>query len=296
MALVPTAEFDVTPSLVESLLHDQHPDLAERPLAFLGNGWDNVLFRLGADLVVRLPRREVADALMIEEQHWLPDLTAHLEVPTSAPVRVGRPTPDYPWHWSVCRWIGGVSGSAVPRSTRAAAAVPLARLLGRFHQAAPDNAPISPVGRGGPLAARDVVVRRRMASLDDVPTHALIDVWDRAVAASPWSRAPLWLHGDLHPANVILREDGTLAGVVDFGDLCAGDPATDLAAAWLTFDAAGRRAFHDAYESLQSADAALWDRARGWAVSIGSALAVSSDDAPDLRVLGLETLQAVLEN
>jgi aminoglycoside phosphotransferase (APT) family kinase protein len=285
-----------------SLLADQHPDLAGLPLARAGNGWDNELFRLGPDLVVRLPRRQVAELLMVAEQRWLQGLTDHLDVPTSAPLRAGRPGPGYPWHWSVCRWIDGAAGTTVPRADRAPVARPLARFLVQFQQEAPADAPVSPVGRGGPLAGRDDIVRSRLAtlpslpSLPGLPVERLLGVWASALAAPEWSRPPLWLHGDLHPGNLVLAADGTLAGVVDFGDLCSGDPATDLAAAWLVFDAAGREAFRSELDALRPTDAATWDRARGWALSMGSAMVASSDDSPDFLALGLEILAAVLED
>ncbi len=296
---MPRAEFDVGPPLVVALLAAQAPDLAHLPVRPVGGGWDNTLFRLGEDLVVRLPRRAVADALMVAEQQWLPGLAASLSVPTSAPVRTGRPGCGYPWHWSVSRWIGGVSGLTVDRSGRSSAAVPLARFVAGFQRSAPRDAPVSPVGRGGPLAARDDVVRARLAALPalpGVPANRLLDVWEEALAAPAWSQEPLWLHGDLHPANIVLGPDGALAGVVDFGDLCSGDPATDLAAAWLNFDAAGRSAFRTALEELRPTDAASWARARGWAVSLGSALAEASDDSPAFHTLGVEILAAVLED
>lgn len=299
MAVMPQAEFDVVPSLVRSLLVTQAPDLAHLSLRFAGSGWDNTLFRLGSELAVRLPRRAVADALMVGEQQWLPGLTAHLSVPTSAPLRLGAPGAGYPWHWSVCRWIEGTSGVAIPRADRGIAARPLARFLAAFQQLAPDDAPISPVGRGGPLGARDDVVRGRLASLSerpDLPVEALLRVWDEAITARAWSEAPLWLHGDLHPANVVLGADGALTGVVDFGDLCSGDPATDLAAAWMHFDAAGRATFRAELDRLRVTDADTWVRARGWALNIGSAMAASSDDSPALLSLGLEILAAVLED
>ncbi|BBE22229.1 aminoglycoside phosphotransferase [Arthrobacter sp. MN05-02] len=296
MAVLPRAEIDIAPSLVVSLLADQHPDLADRPLGPVGHGWDNELFRLGPDLVVRLPRRQVADALMVAEQQWLPGVTARLAVPTSAPLRCGVPGPGYPWHWSVARWIEGCSGITVPRARRLPAARPLARFLAEFQQPAPPGAPVSPVGRGGPLAARDDVVRERLASLPVAPEGRLLRVWDEALAAPAWTGPDLWLHGDLHPANIVLGPGGVLAGVVDFGDLCSGDPATDLAAAWLVFDAAGRSALRAELEALRPVDAATWTRARGWAMSMGSALAASSDDAPEFLTLGLEVLAAVLED
>ncbi|WP_104168347.1 aminoglycoside phosphotransferase family protein [Arthrobacter sp. SX1312] len=299
MAVRPQAEVDVAASLVVALLGLQMPDLAHLPVRFVDGGWDNTLFRVGEDLVARLPRRAVADALMVAEQQWLPGLSAPLSVATSAPVRIGRPGAGYPWHWSVSRWIDGASGITVPRAGRSPAAVPLARFLADFHRPAPADAPVSPVGRGGPLAARDGVVRPRLASLPEIPgapADSLQRVWDSALAAPRWSGEPLWLHGDLHPANVVLAPDGGLVGVVDFGDLCSGDPAMDLAAAWLHFDAVGRSAFRTALEGLRPIDAATWDRARGWALSMGSAMAASSDDSPAFLRLGVETLAAVLDD
>lgn len=296
MALMPPAEVRLTPSLVASLLADQHPELADLPLTYAGHGWDNVLFRLGDHLVVRLPRREAAEPLMVAEQLWLPDLVSGLDLPTSAPLACGSPGAGYRWHWSVCRWIEGASSNTVPRADRRAAAAALARFLAGFQRPAPPEAPVSPVGRGGPLEARDAVVRARVEALRGMPTGRLLQVWVAALAAPPWSAAPLWLHGDLHAANTVLAPDGALAGVVDFGDLCSGDPATDLAAAWLHFDAAGRAAFRAELEHLRPTDAATWTRARGWALSIGSALLASSSDAPSLVELGAQTLAAVLED
>ncbi|WDF34321.1 aminoglycoside phosphotransferase family protein [Arthrobacter agilis] len=294
MAVMPEAEVTVEPGLVVALLRAQAPDLAHLPVRLAGGGWDNTLFRLGEDLVVRLPRRKIAEPLMVAEQQWLPGLAADLSVPTSAPVRIGHPGSTYPWHWSVCRWIDGITGVSVPRRDRESAAVPLARFLAEFHRPAPADAPVSPVGRGGPLEARDDVVRARLAVLGTPASPRLLEVWEHSVAAPAFADPPLWLHGDLHPANTVLRPEGGLAGVVDFGDLCAGDPATDLAVAWLHFDASGRSAFRAEVERHRPTNAATWDRARGWAVSMGSALVASSDDAPAMLELGRGILAEVL--
>jgi aminoglycoside phosphotransferase (APT) family kinase protein len=97
-------------------------------------------------------------------------------------------------------------------------------------------------------------------------------VWDRALAASDWTGPPVWLHGDLHPHNLLLAPSGGLVAVVDFGDITAGDPATDLATAWLTFDARARRRFRAELEERRGVDEATWDRARGWALVIASAV------------------------
>jgi aminoglycoside phosphotransferase (APT) family kinase protein len=76
----------------------------------------------------------------------------------------------------------------------------------------------------------------------------------------------MWLHGDLHPGNLIYR-DGHLVGVVDFGDLCAGDPATDLAGALLTLPYDALQTFFAAYGSTDDATIA---RTIGWAVVFGT--------------------------
>jgi aminoglycoside phosphotransferase (APT) family kinase protein len=106
---------------------------------------------------------------------------------------------------------------------------------------------------------------------------AIRAIWDDAVHAPRWEGPVLWLHGDLHPANV-LTADGTFCGVVDFGDLCAGDPALDLAACWILLPD------HEAIERFRAAcplagDDTTWRRARGWAIWRASgSLAIATAD------------------
>jgi aminoglycoside phosphotransferase (APT) family kinase protein len=104
------------------------------------------------------------------------------------------------------------------------------------------------------------------------------------------------VHGDLHPANLLLAQGGGLAGVVDFGDLTSGDPATDLATAWLTFDEHGRRVFRAEVERRRPTDAATWDRARGWALVIGSAVVDVADPASPFGRFGADVLEQVLHD
>jgi aminoglycoside phosphotransferase (APT) family kinase protein len=86
---------------------------------------------------------------------------------------------------------------------------------------------------------------------------------------APLDVGPTWLHGDLHPRNVLV-EGGALSGIIDWGDITAGDAATDLAAIWMLFDDANaRRAALNAYGWLSPATLA---RARGWAVHLGATL------------------------
>lgn len=296
---MPSADVGVTVELVRALLTAQHPDLAHLPLTVVANGWDNVVLRLGDDLAVRVPRREAAAELVRHEQECLPVLAPLLPVPVPAPVRVGRPSdgstgPAFPWAWSIVPWFDGVSSLAVDRASRRELAPDLAAFVSALHVPAPPEAPANPF-RGVPLAARDESVRERLLSGHVPDDGSLLDLWTRLVEVPTWDGPPLWLHGDLHPANLVLAPGGHgLGAVVDFGDITSGDPATDLAAAWVVFDAVGRASFHEAVTARCGTDHATWERARAWALVLGTAFAAHSDDHPAFARLGAETLAQVL--
>jgi aminoglycoside phosphotransferase (APT) family kinase protein len=174
---------------------------------------------------------------------------------------LGEPSNLFEHTWTIARWVEGEPADQVP-ITRIEAAEVLAEFLSALHQPAPADAPANPT-RGIPLAGlKEDVDDWFQVIADHVDADAAREVWQKAVAAAAWQGAALWLHGDLHPANVVVR-DGRLAGVIDFGEMCAGDPATDLSAAWILLPAGAARRFFDAYEGVDEATIA---RARGWAV------------------------------
>lgn len=246
--------------LVRALLRDQHPDLADLPLREVDGGWDNHVWRLGDDLAVRLPRTSRGPGLLLAEQTWVPVLAGLLPLPVPAPVRVGRPSELLDRPWTVARWVTGTPADLAPLGVVAAGT--LARALRCLHVPAPEGAPRSD-SRGVPLA-RDLLPEHVLDEVVDDASRARLDaVWRAALAAPAWDGAPRWLHGDLHPANVVGDEHGDLVGLLDFGDLCAGDPATDLSAAWLLLPDGAAEPFLDAYGATDGATSA---RARGWAV------------------------------
>ncbi|MFJ3515744.1 MULTISPECIES: aminoglycoside phosphotransferase family protein [unclassified Streptomyces] len=258
---------EVTGELVRDLLRDQHPDLADRPVRFGARGWDNQLWRLGEDLAVRLPwATPSADALLRKEHAWLPGLAPRLPLPVPVPQRIGEPSERFPRPWIVTTWVPGEPADRAPATRATDAADALAAFLTALHRPAPEGAPVGSHGRGGPLAdhadafADGLATATGMRLVPDA--DAVRAVWEDAVAAPVWAGPAMWLHGDLHPANV-LTEDGTFCGVIDFGDLCAGDPACDLAAAWTLLPDGAVDRFHAAYRP--AVDAATLRRARGWA-------------------------------
>jgi aminoglycoside phosphotransferase (APT) family kinase protein len=280
---------------VGALLAEQQPDLASLALRLVANGWDNAVFRLGDELAVRLPRRALAAALIEHEQRWLPTLAPTLPLPIPAPVRRGAPSPQhgYPWAWSVVHWFdGGVALDTPPADSRAAADV-LGRFVAALHRPAPDDAPRNPY-RGIALAQRTGLLHDAVRRLDSVVDGAAaLERWADLVTTPRWTGPPVWVHGDLHPANVVVR-DGTVAAVIDFGDLTAGDPATDLALAWMLFptDVDARGVFRDA--AGVAADPDTWCRAEGWALALGLAILAGSADNPAFTDLGRRTVAAVL--
>ena len=276
-------------ALVAALIREQFPQYAGLPIAYFASGWDNVIVGLGPDLLVRLPRREVAVSLMAHEQRWLPVLARHLPVPVSEPIHAGRPSRRYPWPWSITRRIPGesadISGLHDDQGPR------LAAFLKALHRPAREEARANPV-RGVPLATRATAVAQRMARLEQTTegvSSRVAAVWHDALEA-PLATERHWLHGDLHPRNIVAYER-RIVGVIDWGDLCGGDRATDLAAFWMLFDRPAREKALAAYGDI---DAATIARAKGWAVLFGVVLLDTGlADDPRHAKVGASTLARI---
>lgn len=246
---------------VRSLLRDQHPDLADLELRPVDGGWDNRMWRLGDELAIRLPRSERGPALLETEHRWMSVLAPRLPLPVPVPVRVGEASERFPAGWLVTTWVAGEPADAAPIERGPEAAEALAGFLAALHRPAPEDAPANP-DRGVPLGRFADDMERHFAAVDGEAAAPMREIWDEAASAPDWGRPPVWLHGDLHPANVVVA-DGALAGVLDFGELCGGDPATDLSAAWLLLPSGAAEPCFEAYGGVD--DAAV-RRSRGWAL------------------------------
>lgn len=286
----PVSELNIDAALVHRMLVDQHPDLAHLPIRPGDVGWDNVMFRLGDQHCVRLPRRKAAASLIEHEQTWLPSLAHHLPIAVPVPLRIGLPSADYPWRWSVLPWLSGQAADQAPPCTNQAQQLGL--FLKALHRPAPASAPHNPV-RGVPLSQRAASVEARMQRLE-ATTNRITDrirhTWQAALNA-PAEFSPRWLHGDLHPRNVLV-ENGVITGIIDWGDITAGDAATDLASIWMLFADPKARlqalaAYGDVSESMRL-------RARGWAVLFGVVLLDTGlVDHPRHQVMGERILANV---
>ncbi len=292
---MPAAEVDVSVELAHALIADQHGDLADLAIVEVANGWDNVIFRLGDDYCIRLPRRAAAAELIVHERRALAVLAPTLPLPVPVPVRVGEPGPGYPWRWNITRWLPGSIAATTPFAHAERAARSLGTFLAALHAPAPDDAPANPY-RGHFIGNNTDIVRSRLAALRD---DLVIDVdraarrWDELVGDLDASRAaPSWLHGDLHAANLLV-DDGELSAVIDFGDVCAGDRATDLACAWGLFDGPDRDVVRECAGQRQAIDDDTWRRAEAWALHFAVTYLAHSADNATMRQIGDRMVRAL---
>jgi len=259
-------EVDTDPTLVRRLIAAQFPRWAGLPIkAVPSSGTVNALYRLGEDMVVRLPRIADAEASMEKEQRWLPVLAPQLPLSIPTLLASGTPGEGYPFPWSVFRWLDGENATIERVRDLNEFAITLAQVITSLQQIHASDGPRPERGeRGAPLAERDAAVRAAIMALNGVVnTNAVTAAWDAALRAAPWERAPVWLHGDLYDDNLLVV-DGRLRAVIDFGCLAVGDPAADLIVAWSLFYDQSRTVFRNAL----AADDATWARGRGWALSV----------------------------
>jgi aminoglycoside phosphotransferase (APT) family kinase protein len=271
------AEVTVEEALARRLIASQFPEVEVEPLTLLGEGWDNTVWLADGQWVFRFPRREFAIPGFERELAALPRLAPQLPLPVPAPVFVGRPTGEFPWPWFGARHVPGVEPLGLGEVARRGLAVPFARFLRTLH-AAPsiEGLPDDPMGRAD-MAIR---VGKTEESLVQIEAERL---WraPRSVArllddasSLPRPEPVSVLHGDLHMRHLLVDEAGALSGVIDFGDVCVGDPSVDLSLLWSLLPPAGRADFLAEYGPLRD-DQLL--RARVLAINLCAILAVYGD-------------------
>lgn len=257
-------EIVINEFLVRQLLSEQFPVWADLPLTRIESmGTDNVIYRLGTDLCVRLPRIPSAAAQLEKELHWLPRLAPSLPLTIPAVVGTGKSNAQYPFCWSVLRWLVGKNLSSVPAIDMHQIARDLANFL-RALQNIEVAGDVLPALRGAPLATQDYEMRKALVLLHGIiDTEKITTIWEQCLCVPAWSKRPVLVHGDLLPANMLIQDE-RLSSVIDFGLLGIGDPAIDLLSAWSIFSADSRETFR----ASLAVDDATWLRGKGWALSI----------------------------
>jgi aminoglycoside phosphotransferase (APT) family kinase protein len=254
-------EAAIDAELVRRLVAGQFPALAGLPVTpFRSTGTVNAIYRLGDSLYARLPRVARWAGDLEAEGRWLPWLAPRLPLRVPEPVAAGRPGEGYPWTWAIYRWIGGRPYAGDLIADERQAARDLAGFVTGLRRADTTGAPRA--GRR-PLRELDAVTREAIESTgDDIDREAVLAAWELALTAPAWNgRTATWIHSDLLPPNLLV-EGGRLRAVIDWGAAGAGDPATDLIAAWAVFGPAGR----EAYRTALGPGDGDWHRARGVAL------------------------------
>jgi aminoglycoside phosphotransferase (APT) family kinase protein len=290
-------ELIIGASLVRQLITIQFPQWAGLPILQVESaGTDNTLFRLGDDLVVRMPRIEWAVPQVAKEHLWLPHLAPQLHTPISMPLALGQPGCGYPWQWSVHRWVEGTNAIFAVVLDDVQFADEIGQFVHELHALDATDGPCAGAHnfhRGVPLIERDAATQAAIdASVGLIDVDVVRRIWHDALKVPVWSTSGVWVHGDLAPGNVLVH-DGHLAAVIDFGGLGVGDPAVDMLIAWNYLSPRARQRFRQTV----AVDEATWLRGRAWALSVAIIqLPYYYHSNPTVRDNALHTLDAVMRD
>jgi aminoglycoside phosphotransferase (APT) family kinase protein len=286
-------------AVVRSLLREQRPEWAALPVSPAGAGTDNTMYRLGDELLVRLPRTPDRANAVRKEQTWLPRLAPYLPCRIPEPVHAGIPGSAFPLAWSVYRWIDGEQAGPGTVTDWPAFGADLAAAVRSLHSTALMGAVREGEldwYRGGTLRACDRWISgclddcRALPGLD-LDVAFLHDLWRKALALPEPTGRHVWLHGDLKPTNVLVRE-GKLQAIIDFGGLSVGFPDAEHSTLW-DYPPEARQAYRDA----MGLDDVTWLRARAWAIAVGvSGVSYYRDTYPAFVSECLSRLHAILDD
>lgn len=252
-------------ALVRSLIDKQFPEWSHLSIEPVKNsGWDNRTFHLGTEMLIRMPSAAEYAGQAEKEQTWLPKLAPHLPLPIPTPIALGKPEDLYPWIWSINLWLPG-NPAAIPEiDDLSQFAVQLAEFLKALQSIDASNGPLAgpqSFYRGGGIAVYDAETQQAIELLkNDIDVPLAIEIWETALSTK-WQTEPVWVHGDISAGNLLVS-NGQLSAVIDFGQLAVGDPACDLAIAWVFFEEKSREAF---FQTLQL-DKDTVARGRAWAL------------------------------
>jgi aminoglycoside phosphotransferase (APT) family kinase protein len=254
-------DVDLVSKLIKEQFHEWS-GLEIKPVKNSGN--DNRTFHLGEEMSVRLPS-DVSYVPQVEkEQKWLPILAQQLSLPLPLPLAKGKPSELYSYPWSINKWLDGETLTLENIDDLNQFATDLGNFLVELQSINASNGPLAGKHnfyRGGDIAIYDEESRAAINNNTDIFDEQLLnEIWDLALD-SKWNRKPVWVHGDIAPGNILVK-DGELCAVIDFGILGVGDPSCDAAMAWTFFDDKSRKVF----KNVLNMDEETWNRARGWAL------------------------------
>ncbi|ETZ04953.1 aminoglycoside phosphotransferase family protein [Holospora undulata] len=272
-----TTESTPTLDLAGKLIAEQFPEYASLPIVDVEKqGHDNRTYRLGEHMLIRMPTAKTYALKVPKEQELLPQLAKRLSVSIPAPIKMGKPSANYPYPFSIYQWLPGKSINLLTLTTqdKEQLAFDLAKFLKELQTINDVAGPPAFAGasawcepgqhnwwRGDHVSVYDKGAREQIAELAEIiDASKALALWDKA-CATIWNKAPIWIHGDFAIGN-ILMDSGKISAVIDFGGAAVGDPACDLVIAWTYLSGKARGIFI----SEMDMDTDTWLRARAWAL------------------------------
>jgi len=257
----------ITIELAKKIIATQFPEYAHLSVGEVEKqGHDNRTYRLGDDMLIRLPIAEAYALKVPKEQELLPKLAKHLSVEIPAPIKMGTPSANYPYPFSIYKWLEGRSANHLQIDGKAleSIAIQLAAFLKELQSIDDVDGPTPGQHnwwRGDHVSVYDDGARKQIAELSDViDANKAMALWAQA-CDTKWSNPPVWIHGDFASGNILIQ-DNKLSGVIDFGGMGVGDPACDLVIAWTYLSGTAR----DIFINEIDLDDDTWLRARAWAL------------------------------
>jgi len=257
-------ETNINSNIVCSLLKEQFPEWLNLSLKLIkSQGTDNVMYQLGDDKVIRLPRTYGSALSLQKECDWLPKLAPKLPIPVPVPIARGIPSTYYPHPWAICQFLEGSNPCIENRLDLQQASKDMAHFIDMMQKIPVKSGP--ECRRGLPLDSRAQETRDAIQNVTEMYDAKLLnEIWDSMLAVPSWHGSPVWIHGDLHAGN-LLAKNNLITAVLDFGSAGVGDPACDLMVAWTLLDTDSRKQFQEIIQY----DDATWQRGRGWAFTMG---------------------------
>jgi aminoglycoside phosphotransferase (APT) family kinase protein len=285
------AEVSIDAALVRALLTEQFPELDASSARLLGEGWDNAVWVVEETWAFRFPRRQIAIPGVRRELAVLPTLAPLLSIPIPVPAFVGQQSERFPWPFFGTRLLPGneIAEAGLSEEARVGVGVELGRFLRELHapelraRVDPDDSlPVDPLGRAN-VDKRVPMARKNLSELESTgawqSNPSVEPVLEHASRLAPRER--VFVHGDLHLRHVLV-ENESLAGVIDWGDCCTGDPSIDLHVVWSVLPPEGREAFFAEYGAV---DEDVHSRARVLALGMCSMLAVYAHSVGNANLL-----------
>ncbi len=256
----------VTIELATNLIKEQFPEYARLAISDIEvQGHDNRTYRLGSDMLIRIPTAESYALKIPLEYEILPKLATNISIPIPEPIKLGQASELYPYPFAIYKWLEGTSANQIHLDKNALEN--LAQQLAEFLRELQNIKIKGPTPgqhnwwRGDKVSVYDANARTQIANLKDIiDSNAAIKLWDKACATN-WHLQPVWLHGDFAAGNILVHNN-KLSGVIDFGCTAVGDPACDLVIAWTYLTGNAR----DIFMQEMQLDSDTWLRARAWAL------------------------------